>query len=442
MSAQTGNFVLPSDLATEINPAPATPRPNGPRVPTLCRLACQGFERFFADRAEDPRLPGQIPRAVIAPWWNAVTALCGPDMEKYELRLKTILGTGEFGDADQLAIELQKAALKWTERVLAELDMPEGDRALKALFKDPLVVADVREIARILTICVPLKAQISLAFSLLAEVGQMEGRRILELSADTVVLLKNQYVAFADIAGSEARYFALALVNRMVRPWQILLVGRALAWRPDEPGSLYPEFDGVASRLVLEAQRAARDIASLAAKGGDLAPAVTRLCDMTMRYLDEAAGIAGSFGPAFAARPESPWNAALRAANGRLATVFDRAVLSRIAAVVLGANTIADSDPNAESAIEAATAAARLLSLLLERGGEYGFAGAAQDCLATLAQAIEDQTARLIAELHKHPAAHGGNVVAMLRVTETLFKNGPGAQLARNLRMARQSTAA
>jgi len=433
---------LSSDLANPNATGPAAPpRPNGPRVPTLCRLACMGFEWFLADRSLDPRLPGQIPRSVITPWWSAIVALCGPELERYEQRLKTIIGTGEFGEADQLAEELQKSVLKWTERVLAELDRPDGDRALKDAFKDKLAIEDVREIARILPIAVPLKAQVTLAFSLLAEEGQMEGRRILELSSDTIALLKNQYLAFGDIAGPEARYFALALLNRMVRPWQMLLVGRALAWRPDEPGSRYPEFDTVALRLVLDQQRAARDIAALAANG-DLAPIAGNLCILTARYLADADGIANGLGAGFLARDEATWNEIQRAANGRLAAVFDRACLNRLAAVVLGANAIVDGAADAETRTEAATAAARLLSLLLERGVQYGWADAARDCIATLAQAIEDQTQRILVGLRERPAAGGAKVVAMLRVTETLFKDGPGAQLARSLRMARQSSAA
>ena len=35
-----------------------------------------------------------------------------------------------------------------------------------------------------------------------------------------------------------------------------------------------------------------------------------------------------------------------------------------------------------------------------------------------------------------------GHLQALLRVTEIIFKDGPGAQLARTMRMARQSTAA
>src|SRR5579862_609884 len=146
--------------------APPARKAYPPRVPTLCRLTCQGFEAFFSDRRDDSRMPGLIPRAIIAPWWNGVTSLCAPEMEKYERRLKTIIGTGEFNDADQLAVELQKAAIGWTNRLLAELDRPDGDQAIKQMFGDKLLIGDVHEIARILPLSAPLKSQINVTFSM------------------------------------------------------------------------------------------------------------------------------------------------------------------------------------------------------------------------------------------------------------------------------------
>ena len=223
------------DFESSLTSAPAAaaaPRPNGPRVPTLCRLICQAFEAFLSDRADDPRMPGLIPRAMIGPWWDAIMAFCGDELARFELRLNTIIGTGEFEEADQLAQELQKAAIGWNLSVLAAIDQPSTHPTIAALAADPLLVIDMREVARILPIAALLKSQLSLTFSLLAEDGQMEGRRIYDLSNETVTLLRQQYAQFAERVGADAAYFALALVNRMVRPWQILLVARALSWRP------------------------------------------------------------------------------------------------------------------------------------------------------------------------------------------------------------------
>jgi len=405
-----------------------------PRVPTLCRLACQGFEMFFSDRADDPRLPGLIPRAIIAPWWNGVTSLCGAEMDKYERRLKTLIGTGEFSEADQLAVELQKAAIGWTNRLLDELDRAEGDQSLKQEFENPLSIADVREIARILPLSAALKSQLAISYALLDEADQMEGPRILDLTPDTVAMLKGQYLSFAETSGPEARYLALALMNRMARPWQILMLARTLAWRPNDPASPYAEFDAAALRLVLELQRLAHAMTELT-KSADLARDMARLQALAAKYLDLAEGMAGIL----SLRADSPWAEAIADSHRRLAAVFDRPFLDRVAAILFDAN--GRSGP--ESA-ESATEGARFLALLLEHGGRFGLSAAAREAAAELARRIGDESRRLIETMRSAPnhSLFNAQLQALLTITEIIFKDGPGAQLARSLRLARQSSAA
>ncbi|MGH6975355.1 MAG: hypothetical protein ACRED6_12080, partial [Stellaceae bacterium] len=233
------------------SPAPAPARPNGPRVPTLCRLVCQAFEPFLANRADTPRLPGLIPRSMIAPWWDAITAVCADELGRYEQRLRTIIGTGEFEEADQLSVELQRAAIGWNIRVLTAVQQQSTFPAIATIAANKLLIEDIREVSRILAIAAPLRSQLALTYSLMAEDGQMEGRRIFDLSKDTVAMLRQQYQTFAEVIGADAIYFALALTNQMLRPWQIMLVARTLAWRPRDQRSRYPEFDTLAQRLIL-----------------------------------------------------------------------------------------------------------------------------------------------------------------------------------------------
>jgi len=46
----------------------------------------------------------------------------------------------------------------------------------------------------------------------------MEGRRILDLSGETIGHAEASISGFAERCGAEARYLALAVLNRMVRP--------------------------------------------------------------------------------------------------------------------------------------------------------------------------------------------------------------------------------
>lgn len=414
------------------NPAPGAARRTGSRIPTLCRLVCQAIEAFLTDRNDCPRLPGLIPRSTVAPWWNAITALCADELVRFEQRLKTIIGTGEFEEADHVAADLQRAAIGWNLNVLAAIEHAPADPAIAALASDPLMTADIREIARILPIATPLQSQLALTFSLLTEDGHMEGRRIFDLSNDTVAMLRQQYQTFAEVIGPDAVYFALALTNRMMRPWQILLVARALAWRPREPGARYAEFDLVAQRLMLELTRTAGEIAELTRKD-DAAGLMPIIKSLTAGYFDGVDGLVGTFGPTLTGNGEAGWNA-LSETRAVLAAAFDRSFNERVAALVLRAD---------EAEAETAMPAAEFLATVIESGPRYGFAVEARECRERLGQAVEAKAGAIVAALQAAPGANAqARIYAMLRVTETMFKDAQGVQLARNLRMARQVSAA
>jgi len=75
-----GKATLPAETVLSVL-RPQLRRVRPQRVPTLCRLACVGFEDFLADRVDDPRLPGLIPRTAILPWWQACERIA-PDEVK------------------------------------------------------------------------------------------------------------------------------------------------------------------------------------------------------------------------------------------------------------------------------------------------------------------------------------------------------------------------
>jgi len=96
-----------------------------------------------------------------------------------------------------------------------------------------------------------------------------------------------------------------------------------------------------------------------------------------------------------------------------------------------------------EPGFEPAIAAAEFLATAIDSGPRYGFAVEARECRDRLARAIEDKTGPLIAALRTASAAEAqARIYGMLRVTEMVLRDADGVQLARNLRMARQISAA
>ncbi|MGH6975990.1 MAG: hypothetical protein ACREED_03085, partial [Stellaceae bacterium] len=351
----------------------------------------------------------------------------------FEQRLKTIIGTGEFEEADQLAVELQRAAIGWNVRVLTAVQQQSAIPAISAVAADKFLIDDIREVARILAIAAPLRSQLALTYSLMAEDGQMEGRRIFDLSKDTVIMLRQQYQTFAEVIGADAIYFALALVNRMLRPWQIMLVARTLAWRPRDHRSRYPEFDTLAQRLILELKRTAGEIATLTRKD-DIAGQILTIKNLAAGYFDGIDGLIGAFGPALASPDDAAWNAPGEA-HTVLAAAFDHAFDERAAELVLRADDEAGS--------ETALAAAEFLGAIIENGPRYGFANEARDCRERLGRAIEAKANAVVAEMRGAPnPAVQQRFYALLRAIEAVFKDPEGVQLARNLRMSRQVSAA
>ena len=370
---------------------------------------------------------------MIAPWWDAVTALCADELGRYDQRLRTIIGTGEFEEADQLAIELQRAAIGWNIRVLTAVQQQSAFPAIATITANKPLIEDIREVSRILAIAAPLRSQLALTHSLMAEDGQMEGRRIFDLSKDTVAMLRQQYQTFAEVIGADAIYFALALTNQMLRPWQIMLVARTLAWRPRDQRSRYPEFDTLAQRLILELKRTASDIAALTRKD-DIAAQMPTIKTLTAGYFDSVDGLIGAFGPALASPDDATWNVQGEAST-ILAAAFDRAFDERVADLVLRADDEAGS--------EAALAAAEFLGVVIEHGPRYGFANEARECRARLGTAIETKANAVAIETQSTPSpALQQRFYALLRAIEAMFKDPEGVQLARNLRMSRQVSAA
>ena len=96
-----------------------------------------------------------------------------------------------------------------------------------------------------------------------------------------------------------------------------------------------------------------------------------------------------------------------------------------------------------QSNSESVIAAAEILACIMEHSPRYGFAGEARECRERLGAAIEAKTTALVAELQAAPTVEArARSYAMLHVVELVLKDVQGAQLARNLRMARQVSAA
>jgi hypothetical protein len=448
-----GKEVLPTDLVLaalrpQLRAAQAT------RVPNLRRLVCGVLADFVTDDEDDPRLSGRIARAAITPWWRALTRLAGPEIRALEQRLAELHGESERPALDDFAREAQEAAAGWTAALLAELEKPRGDAGLRQLFPRPALVRDVKEIAALLALAAPLNAAFAAIDHILHGAGLLSGRGIVELAPEAVTAASQHYRAISDAHGMDSRYLALALLNRLDRPWHILRLGRALSWKQNDSLVRDTEFGAVGERLIIDLQRATRDIIAQADQRAGL-PDLARLAAGISGYMDDAEGLLGEFG----FRRDSAWGEAILQTRVALANAVGRDLLGRITEHAILARLLPverragpsrglspepdlSAAPSDEAQAEAAQAA-RFLLVLVQRGSRHGLGQSVRETLDTLGAEIESRAAMLLDARRQAPddpiiAAQLG---AAIPVLDMLFDDGRGSLLARRMRIAGQVTA-
>ena len=443
-----GQEMLPADtVLAALRPHLRRVRPQ--RVPTLCRLACVGFEDFLVDRVDDPRLPGLIPRSAITPWWHACERTAPEDVKTFSADFARLVAASDWRGLDKLGEMLRTAARGWTEGVIAAFGSRKlGDAVTRKALGDIGLQTDFGEIARILAIAEPLRKALDTVIAVAMRSGQAQGRRILDFSADTVTAAKQQYLHFAEVAGFDSRYFALGLMNRLERPWFVLRLGRALSWKPTDALLQDTELGIVGKRLIHDIEVIVRELDVLMPSRRGRTPQATdfaRLYEITSRYIETSEGMLSEFG----FRRDSDWGEQILETRGALSRTLaeDRLALVAEAPLALlplrrgvSVRGLASDDPDLETtptpeAIEQGVRAAKLLLLLSQKGGRHGVSSPARATIEELGIEIDNRAKRVYDELARNPthAAAAAQLAAIIKVCETLFDDGRATVMTRRL---------
>ncbi|HVM78681.1 MAG TPA: hypothetical protein VMU06_06655 [Stellaceae bacterium] len=452
-----GRSELPADaILAALRPQLRRARPA--RIPTLCRLACAGFEDFLIDAADETRLPGLVPRASIAPWWQALERFAPQEIKTYEAELARLAPVNDRSELDRLGEALRRSARGWTEAVLAQAAGRKlADPAARKALADPGVQTDFAEISRILAIAEPLRQALEAVSAAAARSGQKDGRRIAEFTADAVTEAKQQYLRFSETHGLESRYVALGLMNRLARPWEILRLGRSLSWKPTDALMRDTELGIIGQRLIRDLEAHTREVAALAPqrrRGAGAAPDYARLQQAMLLYIESAEGMLSEFG----FRRDSPWGEQIletRAILGRalgpdqLAEVAEAALAALPLKRGVSARGLASDDPDLETipapeTIEQALRAAKFLVLLAQKGARHGLSSPARATIEEIGNEINNRCDRLFEELSMRPehAVAAAQIAAVVRVAEILFEDGRAQTLARRLKNMQRSAVA
>jgi hypothetical protein len=417
-----------------------------PRVPTLQRLICSGFDEFLTDRDDDPRLEGLIPRSSLPRWWKAIALIAGDEVRAFETRLREQLGA-VVPHIETLQHEAWEAAARWSAALGAELAKSKPPLALRKLLSE-LVARDVDVIAHVLTLAKPLSATMKTLQRVSTRLSLLEERRVTDLVPDCITLLKKDYLALSESHGMDARFLALAVLNRLQHSHQILRLGRALSWKPNDTLVANTEFYCVGARLIGEVERSARALLLQMPRRGPL-PSPRPLGDALIHYLDESEGVLSEIG----VRRDSPWGIAILRSRTDVADALDEIFLDRFAELILALLPRAEhpghgpdlSTAPSRDTINLASEAAHFLKLLTQRGERHGFAKTAHEAIAALAEEIDDRIIDLceaVRTAHGHAAMIEAQARAVADLYGELFDDDRSTALMRQVTAALHAPAA
>jgi hypothetical protein len=414
------------------------------RVPTLCRLICTGIEEFLTDATDDPRIDGLIPRSSIPAWWSAVSHIAPAEIETLQVKLRDLLVADTPPSLEAIQQEAHQAAIGWCAAITAELAKSKPDIVLRKLLRGALP-QDVDNIGHMLMVAQPLTASMKALTRILGRLNAIEGKLITDLAPDCITLLKQQYQALSESHGMDARFLALAVLDRLAQPRQIMRLGRALSWKPNDTLVASTEFSCIGARLIGDVERLARKLLLQISPRGPL-PAADELGVALSHYLTESEGVLSEIG----LRRDSPWGIAILKTRTDLADALNADFLDRFAEQALAIMPmIPRKGPNLETAptrqaCQQARDAAGFLKLLVQRGQRHGFAKSALETIESIGESIEERIEFLCEAARQNPGAAPvieAQARAAAELCEELFDDGRGPGLVRQVTTALRASA-
>lgn len=411
--------IAPAEPAADDTPAPL----DSSRRYTLKELVCLGIEPFLVEETGPSLVPGRIPRSVVEPWWEAMLRMGADEMEALETAL-----AAEYekeGDIAAFAHDLRRKVSLWSDTFVEKLAQGKTLVAdLRAMFSENLVREHVGEITRIMRCCEPIVA----ALARIAPEGE-----IAEFSEEAAARAARVYVAAAEKMGADACYLALALFNRLGKPWQIMRLAAALGWtRAAGAKSRNAEMTALCERLIpvlvelANAIKAATAQETLASTEG----AFVELRQLVLRY----AQIADALAAEVDFRKDSAWGAQIIRSREAMRSAFDAEPLDVMENIIVGfmPSVLEAEAPPPEPAISHAIAAARLLMAVVHHGQHHGFGNDAGVLVGKLGKELE----RLIEMLLTRPQGHEPQLDGAVKVLSTLFPDLRTQALAKRVAQA------
>ena len=214
-----------------------------PRIFTPQRVLCLPFEDMLIFKDPDPKQPGKIARAAIGPMWNLLMDRVKPKWDPIADAFIAAQKKGDETTKNQTASALWALAAQTLKEWDTELGTDAGEiRAAAKKIGGTKRLEDLREMMAILAIADIVES--------LKE--KLPRKPILNFTPEHVTIVKRHYDMVGDQAADHEVYLLLALMGRLLQPFPILKVFRALSRKLDDTLTSSTDL-GIAGNIVIEA---------------------------------------------------------------------------------------------------------------------------------------------------------------------------------------------
>lgn len=383
-----------------------------PRIFTPQRILCLPFEDMLDFRDPDPKQTGTIARASIGPMWNLVLERIGTEWEPVA---DAFVRAQKKGDDDrknaaasQLWAMAAKALKTWDESLGSD---PGEIRAAAKKIGGTRRLEDIREMAAVLEIA-------DIVESLK---DQLPRKPILNFTPEQVTIVKRHYDRVVTEAPDHEVYLLLALIGRLLQPFPVLKVFRALSRKLDDTLTANSDL-GIAGNIVITALEKDADAVAEAAD----APRATEtdVIAKAKRFAAAFKGITSDIG----IRRDGEWGQRMYGCRGKVSAAVENLVLAT------AQDTVLDMLPNKgngtpdfttfpdELKFEISERRARALGEASRIAEQIGLQSACQSKVGQLRKDLEKYAAKIIEKLPKVDPDHKPQAAAHLATTVRLVE--------------------
>lgn len=222
------------------------------RLPTAKRLFCNAFEDLLSDAPRESKMQGRIQRRAIEPVWRWLQdTLLKDAMPPMLARIGAILTQDGPDFAETEVAALQKAAAAAILEAIPSADPASpGFKAAAEILGGPDMAADALEMARLLEVAPQIE---SLRRELPKPVPSLDEHMLAQLRVSYDRLIASH--------PGHTSYFALVVMGRLERPWEILRFAGVLSRKMDDVLISQTDVGAVGEILLADIERAAQTVA-------------------------------------------------------------------------------------------------------------------------------------------------------------------------------------